>query len=107
MKIKIRPAYCLTLLLLLSAVSGCTKASRANRAIATADSDVNAGRYEHAEINYRKALQLAGPESPLTGEVLAKLGRIYFYQGSWYKAARFLKQGLIRNTNDVPSTVMF
>ncbi len=106
MKNIIRLSYYLTLLLLLGAVSGCTKTARASRAVAKADDDLKAGRYERAEIGYRQALRTVGSESPTGPDILLKLGQVYHAQGRWSDAVGYLNAGLRRRTNDVPSKAM-
>lgn len=79
-------AICLLFLALLSA--GCTKEARKNRYLARANADFAAGRYEQAEIEYRKVLQIAtgGPAT------LGPLGIIYHEQGRFPQAFAFLSK---------------
>lgn len=77
---------CLLLLALLSA--GCTKEARKNRYLARANADFAAGRYEQAEIEYRKVLQIT-PGGPST---IGHLGIIYHEQGRFPQALAFLRK---------------
>lgn len=61
----------------LFADTSCTQAQRARRAMATADQDYTAGRYERAEIEYKNALQLA----PLNPHAITRIGTIYRIEG--------------------------
>jgi tetratricopeptide (TPR) repeat protein len=69
-------------------LSGCTKALREERAEARADRSLDAGRYDQAEAEYRKALEL----EPADAKVIGKLGLLYAAEGRTVQAFPFLRK---------------
>lgn len=76
--------------------AGCTKEGRKNHYLADANRDFAAGKYDRAEIEYRRVLQL----SPLEPTALAKLGLLYYDQGRPVQAFAFLKKSIELNLDD-------
>src|ERR1019366_7890 len=87
----------LLMALLLLAVGGCTKKARANRLIETANSDFNAGKYDNAEIEYKKALSLG-----MNAEAIGQLGRIYAKEGRFLEAHAYLVKATKLQPNSLP-----
>ena len=70
------------------AAAGCTKAAKKLRYLTSANRDFAAARYEKAEIEYLKVLQVA----PLDPTAIGKLGVIYCDQGRYVRASSFLRK---------------
>lgn len=76
MKIRVVALLLLAGLSLLS-IPGCSKQSRVERHLASADKYLQAGRYAEAEIEYKNALQ----QDPNNARAMGRLGTIFLDQG--------------------------
>jgi tetratricopeptide (TPR) repeat protein len=80
----------LALALCLALGSGCTKASKVRRHLASAERDYQAKKYDDAEIEYR-SVRLLSPADPLA---IRRLGLIYFEEGRPREALLYLKRAI-------------
>ncbi len=80
-----RLQLCLALVLLVAG-AGCTKEARKSRHLARGDRDFQAQRYDQAEIEYLKVLQVA----PSNLQAIRRLGVIYQDEGKLLRAYSFL-----------------
>jgi tetratricopeptide (TPR) repeat protein len=79
-------AFCFLLLPFLC--SGCTKQAKKIRHLTSAKRDFAAGKYEEAEIEYRRVLQV----DPANATAISQLGVIYYEQGRFPQALGLLKK---------------
>src|SRR5690349_3055791 len=68
--------------------TGCTKELRKTRHLSRGDRELKAQRYDQAEIEYLKVLQVA-PQNP---EAIRQLGLIYQEEGRFIRARFFLSK---------------
>src|SRR5437870_310816 len=78
----------LVLALVIAGGAGCSKAARKNRYLESANRDFKSERYDKAEIEYLKVLQVA----PLNPVAVRQLGFIYHNQGRLPQAYAYLKK---------------
>ena len=78
----------LFLILSVLAAGGCSKLTRKSRLMSRAENDVQAGKYDTAELEFIAALKLA-PLDPVT---IRELGVLYFEEGRLIQAYAFLKK---------------
>jgi|CZKI01.1.fsa_nt_gi tetratricopeptide (TPR) repeat protein len=99
--IAMRPSFSSVLILALTMLvcAGCTKGARKDRCLARGDRDFGAESYDEAEIEYRKALQLA----PFDPTAVRQLGYLYFNEGRLPLAYVYLRKAaeLRPEDNDV------
>jgi len=81
-------AFVLTVSLLLAA--GCSRESRMQKALASAQTQARERNYAAAEIEYLRVLQL----NPQQSEALAGLGGVYYAQGRWSLAVPLLVEAV-------------
>jgi len=87
----------LALALVAIAASGCSKAARLQRAIATADRLFQAGDYPKAEVAYSNALRIVFPPDPAA---IRGLGMVYYEEGRTMDAMSVLYQAAKRDPNN-------
>src|SRR6185369_8017108 len=80
--------FLLALALLGFSTSGCTKEMRKSRHLSRAKTAFESQKYDQAEIEYRKVLQVA-PQNP---EAFRQLGFIYYDEGRLLQANGFLRK---------------
>jgi tetratricopeptide (TPR) repeat protein len=81
------PAFLIPALAVLA--GGCTKEARKEHYVSLANRDVEAGKYDSAEIEYRDALQRV----PFDPEAICQLGILYYNDGRMLEALAYLKKG--------------
>jgi tetratricopeptide (TPR) repeat protein len=92
--------YFLTGVMLLAislASGGCSKAAKRDRALARAERDFRAERYDRAEIEYLTAFKFV----PMDRTAITKLGEIYFIEGKMPQAHEFLSKAVEFHPDDV------
>jgi len=88
----------LLMALVLGATGGCTKQTRANRLLKTANRDFDAEKYDTAEIEYKNALRLGG----LNAAAIGQLGRLYAKEGRLMEAHSYLLKATELQPNSLP-----
>src|ERR1700728_417188 len=81
--------------------SGCSKAAKAKRLLASADRDYQAQQYDTAEIKYRGVLRL----SNMNPAAIKRLGLLYADEGRPTQAYPYLMKSLEEDPNDVETEV--
>lgn len=76
--------------------SGCTKQAKVYRHLSRAKSDMAAGQYEKAEVEYLRVLQL----TPGNATAVTQLGNIYYDEGRFPQAVFYLNNGVGLAPND-------
>jgi tetratricopeptide (TPR) repeat protein len=93
----------IVLLAALVALSGCSRKTRAARALEAGNRDFAAGKYDEAEIEYKDA-RVLDPLNPVT---IGQLGRLYAKEGRIAPAYTFLKKATELTPNSVPIELAF
>ena len=78
------------LLTIALASGGCSKAAKRDRALARAERDFRAERYDRAEIEYLTAFKFV----PMDRTAITKLGELYFIEGKMPQAHEFLSKAV-------------
>ncbi len=86
LKLSIPIRFIVVAVLSFSFATGCTKEARKSRLLKKAESDLKAGAYDKAKIEYLNVLRLDG-QNPTA---IAQLGKIWFDEGVPLKAGGFL-----------------
>jgi tetratricopeptide (TPR) repeat protein len=91
----------LAVVCLLTFGSGCSKAAKAKRLLASANRDYEAKQYDSAEIEYRGVLRL----SSMNPIAVRQLGLIYYAEGRPSEAFPYLQKSLQQNPTNLETQI--
>jgi tetratricopeptide (TPR) repeat protein len=86
----------LTVVLVATLLSGCSRSARKSNHLARASRDFESGAYDSAKIDYLKVLQ----DDPNSAVACARLGQIWLEEGAPLRAGAFLKKAEELSPND-------